>query len=310
MTVPGFQDMLLPLLQLTSDGQEHTLSEAIEKLEQQLHLSDADRRELLPSGKQTRFVNRVCWTATYLRKTKLIEATGRGKFRITQRGLSELRGNPQRIDLPYLEKFPELAAFHGKAQQDETGNGDVASGGTLAVVEAANQTPREVLEASYQILRRDLAQELLERIKQKPPAFFEGLVVELLVAMGYGGSRKEAGERVGRSGDGGIDGIIKADKLGLDYVYIQAKRWDRTVGRPEVQGFAGSLEEQKARKGVMITTSQFSQDAHRFVDRIEKKIVLIDGEMLMQLMIDYNVGVAEEQTYTVKKVDLDYFGEE
>jgi restriction system protein len=245
-----------------------------------------------------------------LRKTKLIEAAGRGRFRITERGLSELRAAPQRIDLRYLKKFPELADFRKRGQQDELDNGDTAAGEALAVVEATNQTPREVLEASYQILRRDLAQDLLEQIKKKPPIFFEQLVVDLLVAMGYGGSRKEAGERVGRSGDGGIDGIIKEDKLGLDYVYIQAKRWDRTVGRPDVQGFAGALDEQKARKGVMISTATFSQDARRYVERIEKKIVLIDGELLTQLMIDYNVGVAEEQTYIVKKVDLDYFGEE
>ena len=304
MTVPDFQSLMLPLLQLTADGQEHTLSEAIEVLDRQFKLSEADRKELLPSGKQSKFVNRVGWAATYLRKTKLLEGTGRGRFRITDRGREELRSGVQRIDLAYLAKYDEFAEFRRRPQQDEhADNGEVA-------VQTITQTPREVLEASYQLLRRELAQELLERIKQKPPIFFERLVVDLLVAMGYGGSRKEAGERVGRSGDGGIDGIIKEDRLGLDYVYIQAKRWDRTVGRPEVQGFAGSLDEQKARKGVMITTSQFSQDAHRFVDRIEKKIVLIDGERLTQLMIDYNVGVAEEVAYTVKKVDGDYFEEE
>jgi restriction system protein len=166
-----------------------------------------------------------------------------------------------------------------------------------------------VLEASYQLLRRELAQELLERIKQKPPAFFERLVVELLVAMGYGGSLKDAGQAVGRSGDGGIDGVIKEDRLGLDYIYIQAKRWDDTVGRPQVQAFAGALEEQRARRGVMITTSTFSQDVHRYIGRIEKRIVLIDGEQLAQLMIEYGVGVAEEASYVVKKLDADYFEE-
>lgn len=304
MTVPDFQTLMLPLLQLAADGHEHKLSDTIETLAQQYNLSDADRRELLPSGKQSKFVNRVGWSATYLRKTKLLEGTGKGRFRITERGQAELRLNPQRIDLRYLDKFPELADFRRVSQPvDATSNGDTA-------VEAISQTPREVLETSYQVLRRELAQELLEQIKKRPAIFFEQLVVDLLVAMGYGGSRKEAGERVGRSGDGGIDGIIKEDKLGLDYVYIQAKRWERTVGRPEVQGFAGALDEQKARKGVMISTASFSQDARRYVERIEKKIVLIDGEQLTQLMIDYNVGVAEEQTYTVKKVDLDYFGEE
>ncbi|KPV49880.1 restriction endonuclease [Kouleothrix aurantiaca] len=304
MTVPDFQTLMLPLLQLAADGQEHKLSDAIEALAQQYKLSDADRRELLPSGRQSKFVNRVGWSATYLRKTKLLEGTGKGRFRITERGQKELRLNPTRIDLRYLDKYPELATFRRGTQLDTA-----ASNGE-AVVEATEQTPREVLETSYQLLRRELAQELLEQIKKRPAIFFEQLVVDLLVAMGYGGSRKEAGERVGRSGDGGIDGIIKEDRLGLDYVYIQAKRWDRSVGGPEVRGFAGALEEQKARKGVMISTSTFTQDAYRYVGRIEKKIVLIDGEQLTQLMIDYNVGVAEEQTYIVKKVDLDYFGEE
>lgn len=303
MSVPDFQTLMLPLLQIAADGREHKLSEAIETLAEQYDLSPADRRELLPSGRQSKFVNRVGWSATYLRKTKLLEGTGKGRFRITERGQAELRLNPTRIDLRYLGKYPELATFRRGAQLDAADNGEAA-------VEATEQTPREVLETSYQLLRRELAQDLLEQIKKRPAIFFEQLVIDLLVAMGYGGSRKEAGERVGRSGDRGIDGIIKEDRLGLDYVYIQAKRWDNTVGGPEVRGFAGALEEQKARKGVMISTSTFSQEAYRYVGRIEKKIVLIDGEQLAQLMIDYNVGVAEEQTYTIKKVDLDYFGEE
>lgn len=301
--VPDFQTLMLPLLQLAADGQEHRLSEAIEALAHEFRLSDADRRELLPSGKQSKFVNRIGWAVTYLRKTRLLEGTGKGRFRITERGLEELRTPPPRIDLRYLEKFPELAAFRGEPTQ----NGAASD---VELAKETSQTPREVLEASYQVLRRELAQELLERIKQRPPAFFEKLVVDLLVAMGYGGSRKDAGERVGRSGDGGIDGVIKEDKLGLDYIYIQAKRWEGTVGRPQVQTFAGALDEQKARKGVMITTSTFSQDAERYVGRIEKKIALIDGETLAQLMIEHNVGVAEEATYTVKKADLDYFEEE
>jgi restriction system protein len=211
-----------------------------------------------------------------------------------------LSENPSRVDLKFLERFPELAAFRGETAQEQSTDGEV-------VVQVTNQTPRELLEASYQILRRELAQELLDRIKQKPPVFFERLVVELLVAMGYGGSLKDAGQAIGRSGDGGIDGVIKEDRLGLDYIYIQAKRWEGMVGRPVAQAFAGSLDEQKARKGVVITTSTFSQEARRFVERIEKKIVLIDGEQLAQLMIEYSVGVAIDETYTVKKVDLDYF---
>lgn len=309
MAVPDFQSLMLPLLQLAGDGREHTSSEAIEALAQQFRLSDADRRELLPSGKQSKFVNRVGWAATYLRKTKLLEGAGRGRFRITQRGVAELKLGPARIDLKYLEKYPELDEFRRKGQPGGGPNGS-PDGEALAVVQETSQTPREVLEASYQVLRRELSQELLERIKSRPPAFFESLVLDLLVAMGYGGSRKDAAERVGRSGDGGIDGVIKEDRLGLDFIYLQAKRWEGTVGRPVVQAFAGALEEQKARRGVLITTSNFSQDAQRYVGRIEKRIVLIDGEQLAQLMIDYNVGVSEEETYTVKKVDADYFGEE
>ena len=264
MTVPDFQTLMLPLLQIAADGREHKLSEAIETLAEQYDLSPADRRELLPSGRQSKFVNRVGWSATYLRKTKLLEGTGKGRFRITERGQAELRLNPTRIDLRYLGKYPELATFRRGTQLDAADNGEAA-------VEATEQTPREVLETSYQLLRRELAQDLLEQIKKRPAIFFEQLVIDLLVAMGYGGSRKEAGERVGRSGDRGIDGIIKEDRLGLDYVYIQAKRWDNTVGGPEVRGFAGALEEQKARKGVMISTSTFSQEAYRYVGRIEKK---------------------------------------
>ena len=303
MTVPDFQSMMLPVLQLASDGQDHTTTEAGEILAQQFHMSEADLKELLPSGKQSKYTNRIGWAATYLRKTKLIEATGRGKFRITDRGRKLLSENPARVDLKLLERFPELATFRGDTPQEERTNG-------VELVKETNQTPREVLEEIYQLLRRELAQELLERIKTKPSVFFERLVVELLVAMGYGGSLKDAGQAVGRSGDGGIDGIIKEDKLGLDYLYVQAKRWEGTVGRPVVQAFAGSLDEQRARRGVMITTSQFSQDAHNFVNRIEKKIVLIDGERLTQLMIEYNVGVAVEDTYVVKRIDLDYFEEQ
>lgn len=307
MAIPDFQTMMFPLLKLTTDGQEHTLSEAIEALAQHYKLTDDDRRELLPSGRQSKFVNRVGWAATYLRKTKLLEGTGKGRFRITERGRSELHASPTRMDLRYLDKYPELAEFRRANQLTDSTSG-AAQG--AEVVEASSQTPREILESSYQLLRRELAQELLDRIKQKPPAFFEQLVVELLVAMGYGGSLKDAGQAVGRSGDGGIDGVIKEDKLGLDFIYLQAKRWENTVGRPVVQAFAGALDEQKARKGVIITTSAFSPEAHAYVKRIERKIVLIDGELLTQLMIDHNVGVAEEQTYVVKKIDLDYFGDE
>ena len=211
-----------------------------------------------------------------------------------------LRLKPSRIDIKFLNQYPEFQDFHGRPDGQAP---DVPKDGK------AEQTPQEVLEASYQGLRRELAQDLLLRVKAAPARFFEELVVDLLVAMGYGGSRRDAGQAIGQAGDSGIDGIIKEDRLGLDVVYVQAKRWDGTVGRPVVQAFAGSLEGQRARKGVFITTSQFSQDARDYVSRIEKRIVLIDGEQLTQHMIDYGVGVTEVASYVVKKLDLDYFGE-
>lgn len=231
-------------------------------------------------------------------KAGLLETTGRARFRITERGLSVLQNNPTVINNDFLSRFPEFLQFRAIRRTTRRDYNEPAG------------TPEETLEASYQNLRGELVQELLERVKGCTPSFFENLVVDLLVAMGYGGSKKDAGQAIGRTRDGGIDGIIKEDKLGLDVVFIQAKRWDGTVGRPVVQAFAGSLEGQRARKGVLITTSQFSPDAVDYVGRIEKKIVLIDGEELCQLMIDHGVGVTEVARYVVKKIDSDYFGDE
>ena len=300
MAVPDYQTIMLPLLKFAGDGREHSLSEAIDALATEFGLTEEDLKELLPSGRQTIFYNRVGWARTYMKKAGLLENPGRGRFRITERGRSVLKENPPAIDSKYLERFPEYIEFKNAARQADKPDGKEVE---------SDQTPEEVLELSYQELRRDLAQELLERIKECSPRFFENLVVDLIVAMGYGGSRKDAGEAVGRSGDEGIDGIIKEDKLGLDVVYIQAKKWDGTVGRPIVQAFAGSLEGQRARKGILITTSSFSQGAKDYVERIEKKIVLIDGQQLAQLMIDHNIGATPVETYTVKRVDLDYFGD-
>jgi restriction system protein len=293
---------MLPLLKLLSDNNEHTLSEAIETLAQYFELSDEEKKELLPSGRQAKFDNRVSWARTYMKKAGLLESSGRGKFCITERGKQVLQNNPTVIDNNFLMQFPEFQEFKNASRQVNQNN--------EVLQENSDQTPEEVLESSYQALRSELAQEILDRVKKCSPKFFENLVVDLLVAMDYGGSRKDAGEAVGQSGDGGIDGIIKEDKLGLDAVYIQAKRWEATVGRPVVQAFAGSLEGQRARKGVMITTSQFSKEARDYVKVIEKRIVLIDGEELAQLMIDHGIGVTEVARYVVKRVDLDYFGDE
>ena len=303
MAVPDFQSFMLPLLKAVSDGKEYNLSEVVDKLAEQFQLSNEDKKELLPSGRKTRVDDRAGWAQTYLRKAGLLERTGRGKFRVTERGLDVLKSNPDKINIKFLRQYPEFVEFQNLSRQSAKPDAEAEN-------EILDETPEETLESGYQNLRRNLAQELLDRVKKCSPRFFESLVVDLLVAMGYGGSRKDAGQAVGQSGDDGVDGIIKEDRLGLDVVYIQAKRWEGTVGRPAVQAFAGSLEGQRARKGVLITTSQFSQDAKDYVSRIEKKIVLIDGEQLAQLMIDHGIGVAEVATYTVKKIDLDYFGEE
>jgi len=301
MAVPDFQTVMLPLLVLMGDGAEHGLAEVFETLGDRLGLSPEDKKELLPSESDVKFDNRVRWAAFYLRKAGLLERTGRGKIRITERGQQVLKTKPGRIDVKFLKQFSEFLEFQQGTKKAE--DVDTAS-------EEAQATPEETLEASYVNLRRTLAEELIDRVKKCPPKFFEKLVVDLLVSMGYGGSRKDAGQAVGQSGDDGIDDIIKEDKLGLDVVYLQAKRWEATVGRPVVQAFAGSLEGQRARKGVLITTSQFSQEAKEYVSRIEKKIILIGGEELAQLMIDHGIGVTEVRTYSLRKMDLDYFGEE
>jgi restriction system protein len=310
MAIPDFQSLMLPLLKLASDGSEHSVTEAIEKLAHQFGLNETERDELLPSGKQRKFDNRVRWTRTYLQKALLLSTAGRSKFRITERGMNVVKTNPPSINVKFLNQFPEFLAFHTAANDKESKTNGTASL-SQEIVEKTNQTPQEILDTTYQSLRQNLAEEILELIKNNSPKFFENLVVDLLVAMGYGGSRKAAGQAVGQVGDGGIDGIIKEDKLGLDAIYLQAKRWEGTVGSPIVQGFAGALMGKKARKGILITTSTFSQQARNYAASIDNlKLILIDGEQLAQLMIDHDVGVTEESRYIVKKTDLDYFGDE
>lgn len=307
MTVPDFQSFMLPLLKFTADREEHERSDAADALALHFNSTEADRKEMLPSGKQTKFNSRVAWAIVFLRKAKFLESTRRGRFKITERGLEILRSNPPKIDTKYLMQYGD-AEFR-EFQKPSHRNGDQTEDHAEIDAEAV-RTPREVMESGYQEMRRDLSQELLNHIKSSPPRFFEQLVVDLLVAMGYGGSRIDAGEAVGQSGDGGVDGIIKEDKLGLDAIYLQAKRWENTVGRPVVQAFAGSLDGYRARKGVLITTSQFSPEAKDYVSRIEKKIVLIDGEELAKLMMDYGIGVATDAVYEIKRLDTDYFEEE
>lgn len=303
MTIPDFQAIMLPLLQYASDGKEHSLRDAITYLADVFNLSDDERKELLSSGQQAVFDNRIGWARTYLKKAGLFISPKRGFFQITDRGKEILSQNPSEINLKFLNKFPEFIEFKTTKKDHDKSEPEI--------IETSETTPQESIEFGYQKIRKELELELLNRVKSCSPDFFERLVVDLLVKMGYGGSRRDAGRAIGKSGDGGIDGIIKEDKLGLDIVYVQAKRWDNTVvGRPEIQKFVGALHGQRARKGVFITTSRFSQEAREYVSIIDSKIVLIDGEELAQLMIDNHVGVSTVSIYEIKKIDSDYFTDE
>jgi len=293
---------MLPLLKFTRDQQEHSLREAIDNLAEDFNLSDEERRELLSSGQQAVFDNRVGWARTYLKKAGLLETTRRGYCKITERGMHVLKQNPQKINIKYLDQFEEFKQFRMLKKVNQVQQ--------KTPEEEQEQTPKEALESAYQSLRNDLANDLLQQIKASPPSLFEKIVVELLVKMGYGGSRKDAGQAIGKSRDEGIDGIIKEDRLGLDIIYIQAKRWENTVGRPEIQKFAGALQGQRAKKGIFITTSTFSRDAYDYTSRIDTKIVLIDGVQLAQYMIDHNIGVTPVANYEIKRMDSDYFTEE
>ena len=301
MAIPTFQAVMRPLLELAAAGNELRTSEAVGVLADQFHLTKDEREELLPSGRQRRFNNRVAWATAYFRATGLFVSPGRGRYTITERGRQAIASG-QQIDLKYLSQFPEFAAFR-------TGTAVVGESDKHPLVEASTATPDEILEWTYQGLRKQLATDLLQKVHTVDTAFFEKLVVDLLIAMGYGGSRKEAGKAIGQSGDEGIDGIINEDKLGLDVVYIQAKRWasGNTVGRREVQMFVGSLVGKQASKGVFITTSTFTADARSYVQKISQKVILIEGEELAQLMIDHGVGVADVNHYVTKRVDQDYF---
>ena len=301
MAVPDFQSMMLPILQIVADGESHKAADINATLAAKLDLSESDLAELLPSGRQATFINRSAWAKAYLFKAGLLSRPQRGFYEITGRGREALAADLDRVTLKYLKQFPEFRTFNkgsGGSVETTDDDGDSSEGA---------QTPLELVENGCRLIKAELAEELLEQVMKCPPAFFEKLVVELLVAMGYGGSIADAGEAVGRSGDDGIDGIIKEDRLGLDAVYIQAKRREGVVGRPIVQAFAGSLEGQRARKGVFITTSRFSKDAREYVGRIGKSIVLIDGLALAELMIDFGVGVTEVALYSVKRLDADYF---
>ena len=303
MTIPDYQTVMLPLLRYAADKREHSTREAIEELANHFGLTEDERKELLPSGSQATFDNRVGWARTYMRKAGLLEAPRRGYFKITDRGLDTLAKNPEAINVKFLEQYPEFREFRRRSTAKRGPN----KGGTDDA--PPERTPREIMEDAYTTIRSQLASDLLEQVMRSSPRFFERLVVDLLVKMGYGGTRRDAGEAVGGSGDEGIDGIIKEDRLGLEVVYIQAKRWKDTVQRPEIQKFVGALRGQNARKGVFIATSNFSKGAEEYADALQDKVVLIDGETLANLMIDHGVGITLDEAYEIKRVDSDYFNE-
>ncbi|WP_340598886.1 restriction endonuclease (plasmid) [Priestia megaterium] len=302
MPVPDYQSIMYPLLELFRDGNEHTLQEAYIYLADYFDLTTEDKEEVLPSGKQLVYHNRIGWARTYLKKAGLIKSVKKATFVITDRG-QKLLEDPGATELNqnYLMKYEEFKEFKNKKQNK---NNTV-----LEEYDKSDLTPQEMLDYGYKEIQQQISDELLERVKGCTPEFFEKLVVELLVTMGYGGSIEDAGKAIGKSGDEGIDGIIKEDVLGLDMIYVQAKRWENVIGRPEIQKFAGSLEGQRASKGVFITTSEFTQGAKEYVNLIQKKIILINGNDLAAYMFKYNVGVSKIAEYILKKVDIDYFQE-
>ena len=304
MPIPGYQTIMLPLLKFMGDQKEHHLSEIIDYLANEFRLSDEERRRLFPSGNDIMFDNRVKWARLYLSKAGLLETTGKGYRKITKNGLEVLSQSPSRIDNKYLEQLPKYRewkdSFSKRTKEEQTS--------TTKSVEG--QTPEEAMEYGYQQMRDELAQQLLSQVKNASPTFFEKMVVELLVKMGYGGSMRDAAKVVGGISDEGIDGVIKEDRLGLDTIYVQAKKWEGTVGRPELMKFVGALKGQKANKGVFITTSKFSNEATEYVSKVDSKIVLIDAEQLAEFMIDFRIGVSPITTYEIQRLDSDYFAEE
>jgi restriction system protein len=309
MAVPDFQTLMLPVLREFADGAEHAPKDIRQRVADRLQLTPEEIAEMLPSGTQTRLANRVAWAHIYLKRAGLLASGRRGIYRIAPRGEEVLKSPPDQLNMQFLERYPEYREFRAR-QSSAAPVTRESSSGKDEPGEASVLTPDEQIRTGYLLYRTNLAAQLLDRVLQANPTFFEHFVVELLVAMGYGGSYADAAQVVGKSGDGGIDGIIKEDRLGLESIYVQAKRWDRTVGRPDVQQFAGALHGRHARKGVMITTSTFSRDANEYAKSSQIAIVLIDGVQLADFMVEFGVGVTDMETIKLQKLDEDYFGEE
>ncbi|MBC2770528.1 restriction endonuclease [Pusillimonas minor] len=304
MSIPDFQTLMRPLLALHQDGHEHINRDLVSALADQFGLTEDDRRQMLPSGRARMFDNRVGWAKTYISNAGLIRAPRRGVSVITDFGARVLAEQAGQINLKFLAALSEDTSQ--KNDKALLVNDGVDAKPDLI---STQETPEELFENAYSRMRADIERQLLARVMENPPEFLERIIVDLLVRMGYGGSRKDAGEAIGRSGDEGIDGIIKEDPLGLDIIYLQAKRYEGTVGRPDLQKFAGALQGQRAKKGIFITTSSYSREAKDYVTRIDAKIILIDGARLAGLMFDHGVGVSVNTVYESKRIDADYFDE-
>lgn len=307
MTIPDYQTLMLPVLRLSAEGGEKRVADISDKIADHFNLSAEERDRYLPSGRQRILHNRIHWAKFYMTRAGLIASPMRGRFVATQAGRDLLATNPARIDIDTLLQIPAFREFYrGEAENAEDDEDESIE------PKITTSTPEERIEAAYQEIHATLRRELLQRISQNSPAFFEELIVDLLVAMGYGGNHKNAAKQLGRSGDGGVDGVINEDRLGLDRVYVQAKRYSSgtTIGRPDVQGFVGSLVGLGATKGVFVTTSTFSGGAREFVRHLSQRVILIDGDSLADLMIEHGVGVRPSQEIVLNRLDEDFFAEE
>jgi len=308
LAIPDFQSCMLPLLEACADGKDKSLKNLVPDLGKKFGLTQEEMKVMLPSGLAPLFYNRVAWAKSHIQKAGLIESVRRGIFKITKRGLKTLSEKPEFINMKFLSRFSE----YSKSREDADGGGtSEREGDSAETTLETGKTPDELIADGYKFLRNELSSQLLEKVKTSSPQFFEQLVIDLLLAMGYGESKKSSAEALGGSGDGGVDGVINEDKLGLDVIYIQAKRWtDGVIGRPEIQKFVGALQGKRAKKGVFITTSKFTKDAVEYAAGIDTRVILIDGERLANLMIDHNIGVAVRETYEIKRMDSDYFIED
>lgn len=303
MAVPDFQTIMRPLLAVLADGQDHSITAARDVLAEHFSLTPDELAAQIPSGRAKLFANRVGWATTHLYRTGLIERPQRSVYRITERGRTVLAECPERVDLKVLAQFEEFHEFRGRSPT-ATVKPSTSEGGAEG---GADETPEEQIEHAHRLMRSALAAEVLDRVKEQSPGFFEQLVLDVLQAMGYGGSQEDAITRLGQSGDEGVDGVIREDELGLDLIYVQAKLWGNSVGRPEIQKFFGALHGKRAGKGVFITTSSFTREAVSFANNVTPRVILVDGKELARFMINYGVGVATDRTYEIKRIDLDYF---